>query len=468
MTVKFKRTKIIACIGPASDSPETVEGLIRAGVNGIRLNLSHGNHDEHAARIGWSRQASETIGKPVAVIADLQGPKIRVGDLPEEGVWLQEDGEAQFGYKADYARDEIIPLQYDLSKKVCPGEMMFLHDGKLCVEVTEVTEDIIKTQVKIGGRLTSRKGINLPDTDLGGDILTSKDYKDIEFILNQDVDYIALSFVQKAADVEQLQELLRERGSEIKVIAKIETKAALDNIEEIVNVCDGVMVARGDLAIEAGPEVVPIEQRRIIGLAQNSGKIVIVATQMLASMTDSAQPTRAEVSDISTAVVCGADCMMLSDETAAGKYPVESVKLMKKVSLYAETNSPVEPLFINMQDHSQSSSIASAAITLAHQLQAKMIIAETASGKTARNIATHRPQMPIIMVTSNKKVAQQLAIVYGGKSYYSEKAKGAGDKAITKLQKDGHLQKGDLTVLTYGEFPGVAGGTDTIKIRESR
>lgn len=456
----------MASLGPATDDADTVERLIRAGVNGARLNLSHGKHDDHARRIQYVRDGSEAVGKPIAVVADLQGPKIRIGDLPESGIQLQEGETVWFAYNADYETDQTIPLQFDLSQKMHPGESMLLFDGKLEAEVTDISGGVITATVKAGGKLTSRKGINLPETDLEGDILTTKDYRDIEFILEQDVDYIALSFVQKSTDVEYLRDLLQERNSDIKVIAKIETKAALDSIEDIVSVSDGVMVARGDLAIEAGPEVVPIAQRRIIGLSQEHGKTVIVATQMLASMTDSNQPTRAEVSDIATAVVCGTDCLMLSEETAAGNYPVEAVKLMKRVTLYAEENSPVEPLYINMGDHSRGSSIASAAITLAHQLQSRVIVAETATGRTARNIAAHRPQMPIIMTTHNKRAAQQLAIVYGGKSFYFEEAQKAGDKAIAQLQEKGDLDSGDIAVLTYGERTGVAGGTDTIKIRE--
>ncbi len=456
----------MASIGPATDNVECIEELIRAGVNGIRLNLSHGDHEEHARRVEWTRAASDDIGKPVAIVADLQGPKIRVGELPEDGVKLEEDAEVSFGYKTDYTASGVIPVQYDLSQKVKPGELLFLADGKLCAEIVDVVDGTINTQIKVGGKLQSRKGINLPDTDLGGDILTRKDYADVEFAVNQGVDYIALSFVQRGDDVASLREFLETRDPSVKIIAKIETKPALDNIEEIVAACDGVMIARGDLAIEVGPEVVPIAQRKIMGLAQQYGKIAIVATQMLASMTDSSQPTRAEVSDIATAVVCGADCLMLSDETATGNYPTEAVALMKKVSLYAETNSPVEPLYINMEDRTQASSIASAAITLAHQLQAEMIIAETASGKTARNIATHRPQMPIIMATNDQRVAQQLAVVYGSKSYCFQDAEKAGMQAIEEQKVKGSLEQGDLVVLTYGEQPGVTGGTDTIKVRE--
>lgn len=466
MAFKFKRTKILASLGPASDSAEIVERLVRVGINGARLNFSHGNHEGHAQRIEWVRQASARTEKPVAVVADLQGPKLRVGDLPEVGVELSDGAEIRLQYRGDYEQDQVIPLQYDFSDKVQPGEHMYLHDGKISAEVTAVNGGVITATVQYGGRLFSRKGINLPDTDMSGDILTEKDYRDLDFITNNDVNYVALSFVQRASDVEQLRQHLDSMQSAIKIIAKIETKAALDNIEEILQASDGVMVARGDLAIEAGPEVVPVRQREIIRLAQRYGKIVIVATEMLASMKDSATPTRAEASDISAAVVRGADCLMLSEETASGDHPVEAVKVMKRISLYTEQNLPADPLYINLDDTSQGSAIASAAITLAHQAQAKAIIAETATGKTARNIAAHRPQMPIIIATTNKRVAEELAIVYGGKSYYFDEPEGAGVRAINQLRDKGNLEVGDMVVLTYGKQPGAPGGTDTIKVRE--
>lgn len=466
MAIKFKRTKIIASLGPASSDQKTVDRLVREGVNGARLNFSHGTHESHKQSILMARSAAKDAGKPVAVIVDLQGPKIRVGQLPEEGVRLVAGQKVAFAHGVDFADEGIIPIQHDLSDKVSAGEAMYLFDGKLEVEIDSVDGKTIHTEVVHGGKLSSRKGINLPDTDLGGDILTTKDYSDIGFAIENDADYIAMSFVQRAEDVENLREYLRKHESDIKLIAKVETKAAAENIESIVAASDGVMVARGDLAIEVSPEVVPVLQLKIINLCKEYGKISIVATQMLASMVDSSQPTRAEVSDIATAITMGADSVMLSDETAVGSYPVEAVALMKRVILYTEANVPVDPLFMKRNDDSQGSSIASAAITLAHQIKAEAIVASTASGRTARNIASHRPQMPIIMATSNLRVAQQLAIVYGGKSYYSKVAKKAGEKAIASLHKYGQLHAGDVVVLTYGENPGVAGGTDTIKVRE--
>lgn len=465
MVSNFKHTKIIASIGPASDGAAMVESLVAAGVNGVRLNFSHGDHAEHARRIKWTRAASKKVGKPVAVILDLQGPKMRLGELPRDGIEITAGQQISLAHRADFAKTGHIPLQYDLSGAVRPGETIFMVDGRLRVEVERVRGGVIYAQVVAGGHLSSRKGINLPDTDLAGNILTTKDYTDIGFAMNHDIDYIALSFVQTAGDIGQLRKFLAQHNSDIKIIAKIETKAAAHNLEDIIMASDGVMVARGDLAIEAGPETVPILQRQIIGLARRHGKIAIVATQMLASMTDSLQPTRAEVADIAAAVICGADCLMLSDETAVGNYPLESVQLMKRVSLYAERNSPVEPLYtIDTSDHSQATSLASAAIALAHQVQAKAIVVETATGRSAHTVAALRPDLPIIMVTTNSRVAQQLAIVYGGKSNYFKSARGAGNKIIEQLLQAEMLAKGDSVVLTYGQHPGISGGTDTIKV----
>jgi pyruvate kinase len=276
---------------------------------------------------------------------------------------------------------------------------------------------------------------------------------------------VALSFVQTAQDVQTLRRLLKSLNSTAKIIAKIETKAAVENIDEIINVSDAVMVARGDLAIETEPESVPIVQRAIIGKCREYGKISIVATQMLASMTEMPEPTRAEVSDVATSVIVGADAVMLSDETANGKYPIESIEMMKRIILYTEKNAPLKPLFYNEQDHSVQSAVSSAMITLAHQVNARAIVAETSSGQTARSIAAHRPRMPIFMVTQSPRVAQQLAIVYGGKSFIRPVSKKAATKLTQFLREQKVFKKGDIVVICSGKYPGQVGGTDTVKVR---
>lgn len=462
---KFKRTKIIATVGPATNSYEAMLKMVKAGANGIRLNFSHGTHEERKEQIKWIRKAADQYGKPVAVIQDLQGPKIRLGEF--EGIVNVLTGQSlSFQYKADYERSGHLPTQYDLSKKVKRGERLYLYDGKVRTTVTSVKDGVVHARAENDGILISRKGINLPDTDFAGDILTKKDHEDIVFGSTHDMDYVALSFVQTAKDITHLRTTLRNLGSQARIIAKVETEAAIENIEEIVQEADAVMIARGDLAIETKPESVPIEQRRIIGLGMRFAKPTIVATQMLASMTETPEPTRAEVSDVATAVVVGADCVMLSDETANGKYPVEAVKVMKRVILYTEENNPVTVSFqIAEKEHNRQSAISKAILDLARNVKARAIVAETKSGATALQISSYRPKRPIIAVTSDARTAQQLAIVYGTKAYVRPAEPMAATKLTNWLQKNRVLSKGDMVVTASGQYPGVVGTTDTIKVR---
>jgi len=461
----FKRTKILATIGPAVNSYESIDKLIRAGANGLRLNFSHGTYEEREEQIKWIRKAARGYGKPVAILQDLQGPKIRLGDF--EGVIPVEEGQnLQLALKADYVKTGIIPTQFDLSKKVARGERILLYDGKVRTTVTSVKNDIVHVRVDNDGVLLQRKGMNLPDTDFGGDVITAKDKKDIAFGSTQDIDYVALSFVHDAGDVIQLKRLLKNLGSDVKVIAKIETVAALKNLEAIIEESDAIMVARGDLAVETAPEVVPLEQRRIVALCRKNSKPVIIATQMLATMMESSEPTRAEVSDVATATIIGTDCVMLSDETANGRYPIEAVKMMKKIVTYTEQNSPMDAVFRDASDFtSKQSAITSAVITLAAEVGATAIVAETKSGATAIQLASRRPKDPIIAVTSQSRVANQLALVYGIKSYVRPDSKLAAVKLTNWLEKEKVLNKGDTIVTASGKHPGVVGTTDTIKVR---
>ncbi len=463
---KFKRTKIIATIGPSTDSYDSILKLVRAGANGIRLNFSHGTHEERERQIKWIRKAGHEYGKPVAIIQDLQGPKVRLGDF--DGVITVNAGQSLgLKYEADYERSGLIPTQYDLSKKVKRGQPLFIYDGKIRSEITSVKDGIVHVRAENDGILIKRKGINLPETDFGGDIITTKDRRDLAFGSEHDIDYVALSFVQHARDIAKLRTLLKNLGSNAKIIAKIETAAAIENIEEIVQETDAVMVARGDLAIETSPESVPIMQRKIIGLGLHYAKPTIVATQMLASMMEEPEPTRAEVSDVATAVIIGADCVMLSDETAAGKYPIDAVKVMKRVILYTQTNNPIENVrFADItNDTSRQTAISSAIIKLANTIQATAIVAETKSGATALQIASFRPKLPIIAVTSDDRTAQQLAIVYGTKSYVRPADKLAATKLTNWLLQNNVLRKGEVVVTASGMYPGVVGTTDTIKVR---
>jgi len=461
----FKRTKIIATVGPATDSYEAVKQLIQAGANGLRLNFSHGDHAEHGRRIAWIRKASAELGKPVAIIQDLQGPKIRLGDF--DGVVEVHQGQhLTFAYNANYVETGHLPTQYDLSKKVKRGESLYLFDGKVRTTVTKVADGIVHAEVENDGMLIKRKGINLPDTDFAGDVITAKDKADLLFGSTQDIDYVAQSFIQTAVDVREMRRLMNGMNMNAKIIAKFETKAAIEDMEAIVEETDALMVARGDLAIEVLPEAVPIVQRQLIGMCRRHAKPVIVATQMLFTMTDTPQPTRAEVSDVATAVLLGTDAVMLSDETANGKYPIEAVETMKRVVLYTESHSPVEVIYPDfIDDSSRQAAISKAIISLADTINAKAIVAETKSGATALQISSFRAGIPIIAVTSDARTAQQLAIVSGTKSYVRPVDKAAASKLTDWLRKNKVLHSGDIVVTASGQYPGMVGTTDTIKVR---
>lgn len=470
MAIIFKRTKILATVGPATGTPEMLEKLIGAGVNGLRLNFSHGDYDERTEQIRWIREASTKLGKPVAILQDLQGPKIRLGALKDNHFEVKKGDEIILDHAvSEHDGSASLPVQYNLADKVKPGEPIYIFDGKVRTTVVEIASDTaIKLRVENDGVLMSKKGINLPDTDFGGDILTPKDLRDIEYGFTQDIDYVALSFVQSAEDIHNLRQILVAGGSEAQIIAKIETKAAIKEgaLEEIVKATDGIMVARGDLAVEAGAEVVPIVQRRLMALCRKHGKLIIIATQMMASMVDSPEPTRAEVSDVANAVIQGADAVMLSDETANGSYPLETVAAMKKVILYAQDNAPVTPMHDIEAKSFQLDAISTAAVTLAEQLKVSAIIAETKSGTTAATIAAHRPNLPIIAVTSEMRTAQKLALSYANRNYVRPDAPEAGYDLFKELKAEGYFGDGTARVIIVsGQQPGVVGTTDTIKVR---
>jgi pyruvate kinase len=463
----FKRTKIIATIGPSTNSYEAILKLLKAGVNGIRLNFSHGTYEEREQQIKWIRQASLEVSKPVALIQDLQGPKIRLGDF--EGIIPIQAGQSlSFRFGADYEREGTLPIQYDLSKIVKHGERLYLFDGRVQTKIIGIKDSVIYAGALNDGVLIARKGINLPDTDFGGDVITAKDRKDLAFASNHDFDYIAQSFIQTAADVERLAKLLKSFNSDAKIIAKIETKAAVDNLEAIAAKADSLMVARGDLAIETNLESVPLIQRRIINLGLKYQRPTIVATQMLASMVESSQPTRAEVSDIASAVLAGADAVMLSDETANGKFPIEAVQLMKRIitTVQAEgvplemAGSTTPSVKVSPQD-----AISGAVIKLAEDVKAAAIVAETKSGATALKIASHRPNLPIVVATSSQRVAQQLAIMYGAMTFIRKDEQFQAAKLAEWLKTHEVLKRGDIVVTASGQQSGVVGATDTIMVR---
>lgn len=503
---KFKKTKIIATIGPASE--EKLEQLLAAGVNGVRLNFSHGSHAWHKEIIAKARKAAKKLDRSVAIIQDLQGPKIRLGSLPQGGVELKAGQKIELCYHKDCKADHL-PIQFDFSSIVKKGDRLFLRDGTIKAKILSTTTGKVVVEIQNSGKVLSNHGINLPDTVFDSkSIMTPKDMKDLEFTYTNDVDYVALSFVQTASDIVHLKELLQKHKSPAKVIAKIETQVATHNLEEIIAVSDAVMIARGDLAIETSNEDVPLIGRKIIMLARQHKKPVIMATQMLESMISSPQPSRAEVNDIASAVSLSVSCVMLSGETAMGQYPVQTVELMKRVILkseqyflenrleidfvpdkrvksavlpveFSEDIGPTRSFVTNARKifgHSFASgkiasdeaqtSVSLAAITLAQQVGAKIILAETLTGSTALSIASLRPPMPIIIASPSQRVCNQMSIVWGGKSYLVSKKQHISSGIIKKLKVKKSLLDGEWVVQAFGRNHSVGGGTDTVRLIE--
>ena len=472
MSNTFKRTKILATLGPATNSPEKIRQLIEAGANGFRLNFSHGSYEERLDQIKWIRDASTEVGRTVAILQDLQGPKIRLGVLKNNHLDVKAGDEIVLDHAIqEHDGSMNLPIQYNLANKVKVGEPVYLFDGKIRGEMIErVSDTAIKIRILNDGFLMSRKGLNLPDTDFGGDILTPKDLADVEFGADKDIDFVALSFIQSADDINNLRQIMLSHGSTAQIIAKVETKAAIEMeaLKEIVKAADGVMIARGDLAVETSPEIVPIVEREAIRLCRKYGKLSIVATQMLASMVDNPEPTRAEVSDVATAVILGADVVMLSDETANGSYPVEAVKMMAKTVRYTQSRWPMNDMPIEYgEKNRRRNAIANAAVVVANQVDADVIIAETKSGATAARIAACRPELPIAAVTPNKRVAQQLALSYATRSYVRKEGEHVGTKLAKELLDWGTFGRDDklTAVVVSGRQSGVAGGTDTLRVR---
>ncbi len=475
MSKLLKRTKILATVGPSVFAEDKLKEMVYAGVNGFRLNFSHGTYDERDEQIRIIRKYAAERGKSVAIVQDLQGPKIRLGDLKDNHYDVH-TGDVLI---LDHAVEEhdggnCLPVQYNLAEKVKVGEPIFLFDGKIRAKVVEIASaTAIKIEIENDGFIMSHKGINLPDTDLGGDIITDKDLADLEFGASRDFDYVAMSFIQSAEDIEKLRQILVGHGSTAQIIAKIETKKAIESdeaMEAIVKATDGIMIARGDMAVEAGAEVVPIVQRKLIALCRQYSKLCIVATQMMASMVDNPEPTRAEVSDVATAVILGADAVMLSDETANGKYPIEAIKEMKKVILYTQANSKISAIESEpVGEYHNYDAIARAAVQMAEQIDADLIVAATKSGATAAAIAAQRPNIPTLSVTSDPRVAGQLALTYSNVSFVRPYDENYAFDLAQELKDRGYLRvpegKDSLLVVLVSGLRDEQGGTNSIEIR---
>ncbi len=459
-------TKIVATIGPASSSPDVIRQLMLAGMNVARLNFSHGTHAQHAKTVGSIRGIAEELGRPVAILGDLQGPRIRIGHL-EEARPLKE-GDTLVLAPEDVAREGEIPITYaDLATDVRMGGTVLVDDGLIALRVTGVDAPRVTVQVRYGGLLKSNKGMNLPGIDVSAPSLTEKDREDIPFAIEQELDYLALSFVRRPEDITELKALL-PKG--MLVVAKIEKDSALTRIEGILREADAVMVARGDLGVELPFEEVPLAQKRIIGLAARYGRPVITATQMLESMVQHPRPTRAEASDVANAILDGTDAVMLSAETAAGLHPVLAVQAMRRIATAAERAPVARGQGIDRLEAGTATveeTIASASVTAVRLVGASTVVVFTKSGFSARVVAARRPNVRIVVLTDNPATYRQLALVWGVVSFlvpHCDTYDEMDEMARRLLVQHGLAKPGDRIVVTAGVPFDVPGTTNQLKV----
>ncbi len=464
----FRRTKIICTIGPVSEDEKTLKELISCGMDVARLNFSHGDHEVHGKRIELIKRISEELDKGVAILQDLQGPKIRLGKFEKEKIFLEDGQKFYLTPEECVGNEKIVYINYPyLLEDLKEGERILLDDGLIELKVEGIERDKVVCRVIHGGELWERKGVNFPDSELRVSALTEKDKKDVLFGIEMGVDFIALSFVKKAGDILELKEFLELYDARIPVIAKIEKKEAIQNFNEILEVSDGIMVARGDLAVEVSNEEVPLLQKRIIREARISGKPVITATQMLSSMVNSPTPTRAEVSDIANAILDGTDAVMLSNETTIGKYPVLSFKMMDKIARKVEEEFPYESFLISPSDENITQSITYSACEIARQTKAKAIITATHSGFTARQMSKYRPLAPIFAITHFPEVQRRLNLSWGVIPLLTEifyTTDEMFEKSTRILLQKSYIKSGDTVVITAGIPMGISGMTNLIKV----
>lgn len=464
----LKKTKIVATIGPATEDKKMLENLALAGLDAVRLNFSHGDFAEHQKRLDSVRLVSEKIGKTIAVIQDLGGPKIRIGDFYKESIVLKNGQSFILSTEKCVGNESKVFVNYkNLPKELKKGSKILLNDGKNELRVEKISGGDIYCRVIVGGEIKGRRGVNLPGTYLKISSLTEKDKADIKFGIKNKVDFMAVSFVRQAADIIELKNILKKAKANIKVIAKIETQEAIEMIDEIISAADGILVARGDLAVEISPEKVPMAQKMIIKKCNKKGKPVITATQMLESMIRNPVPTRAEVNDIANAILDGTDAVMLSEETALGDFPLKAVEVMARVALYTEEgfNYGEERMKDNFSLEAIGDSVSFAAVNVARNIGAGAIFALTESGFTARMISRCKPRQPVIALTPNKKTCNWLAISFG---CYPRLIKGFTDIAeVSEAAKKMALaeriaKKGDKIVISAGIPFGEAGTTNLL------
>jgi len=463
-----RRTKIIATLGPSSSTPEIMGRLFQAGADVFRLNFSHGSHEDHAARFAMIRDLEAKFDRPIGILADVQGPKLRVGRFSGGRVHLQAGHGFRLDLNATPGSAQRVNLPHpEIIEAASIGCSLLLDDGKLRLRVLHKRPDALETQVVVGGPLSDRKGVNVPDVVLPIPALTVKDRADLEFAVSHGASYIGLSFVQRPEDVAEAKALVAGRCW---VMVKLEKPQALDNLEDILALTDAVMVARGDLGVELPPEEVPLAQKRIVRLSRQLGKPVVVATQMLESMINAPAPTRAEASDVATAVFDGADAVMLSGETAAGQYPYEAVNMMDRIVARVEQDSGWRAMIDASRaapENNAADAIAAASAQVSHTIGAKAIVAFTASGSTALRVARERPEAPVIGLTQHQETARRMAVVWGVHAVVTPDAHSmteAVNRAARVALTEGFASHGDEVVVTAGVPFGQPGTTNALRV----
>ncbi len=464
-----RRTKIVCTIGPATSSQEMVDKLVEAGMDGARLNFSHGAHEEHAERAALIRASQKRAERPLALIADLQGPKLRLGRLEAPRTLVTGD-EVVIVAEADGDETHLPVLPGVLPSVLQPGHHVLIDDGLVRLRVDAVEDGQVRATVLAGGVVSTGKGVNAPGVPLPIPSVTDKDKEDLAFALGLDVDYVALSFVRSANDVRHLRELLHEAGSDAQIIAKIEKAEAVDDLAGILRVADSVMVARGDLGVEIGPAEVPLVQKRILLAALERGKPAITATQMLESMISHPEPTRAEASDVANAILDGTSAVMLSGETAVGAFPIESVQTMDKIARAVEPSLGYRHELERSPDEPYSSvgeAMSNAACDIAEALDAAALLVPTYSGRTASAVARHRPRRPVVAVTHTTHAAQQLALEWGIVPAVIEECRDVQElwaRTVEAARRLGIVEPGDRVVITAGTAVNMPGTTNLIKV----
>ncbi|MFJ4031752.1 pyruvate kinase [Streptomyces griseoluteus] len=468
----MRRAKIVCTLGPATDSYDQIKALVEAGMDVARFNLSHGTHAEHEARYQRVREAADETGRSVGILADLQGPKIRLGTFTEGPVLLERDDTftitVEEGVQGD--RHRCGTTYAGLAEDVRPGERVLVDDGRVCLEVTGVDGPRVRTRVVEGGVISDHKGINLPGVAVSVPALSKKDQDDLRWALRTGFDVVALSFVRSGRDAAEVHRIMAEEGRRLPVIAKVEKPQAVENIEDVVAAFDGLMVARGDLGVELPLEQVPIVQKRAVKLAKRNAKPVIVATQMLDSMIDSARPTRAEASDVANAVLDGADAVMLSAETSVGRYAVEAVCTMAKIVAAAEEEmlaKGLPPLTERNKPRTQGGAVARAAAEMGDFLGARFLVAFTQSGDTARRLSRYRSPIPVLAFTPEPATRSQLSLTWGVETFlgpHVDSTDAMVDQVDELLLRYGRCEKGDVVVITAGSPPGLSGTTNLVRV----